>query len=316
MTLASQSLSHILVASNNERTIHFPVWLLIGTQTVETTALINFGATGNFIDLGLLSLANFPLKRMSQPVRAFNVNGSLNKWGTIMWKASTHMLLSKEPENIELMVVGLGHCQIILGMPWLKTWNPHIDWKSHSLSFPTSFPNDYDEHVLPQQYLLHWLGLNVDRELSSLYAQQYFSEVDVSLREYLPQEDLLDKLIQKITLSTQLAQDTKTSEVPLPKWCEDFTDVFSEKTYNILPPHHSYDHTIDLKLSFVPKIAKVYPLNPKEKEACQAFIEGHLKTGCILPSKSPQAALFFFVPKKDGSLCPCQDYQYLNSHTV
>ena len=67
-----------------------------------------------------------------------------------MWKASTRMLLSKEPEDLELMVVGLGHRQIILGMPWLKTWNPRIDWKSHSLSFPASSPTDYDEHILPQ----------------------------------------------------------------------------------------------------------------------------------------------------------------------
>ena len=130
----------------------------------------------------------------------------------------------------------------------------------------------------------------------------------MSPREYLPQEDLLDESIQKITLSTQLAQDAKTSEILLPKWCEDFTDVFSEKTYDILPPHCPYDHTIDLKPSFVPKIAKVYPLNPKEKEACQAFIDEHLKTRCILPSKFPQAAPFFFVPKKDGLLCRCQDY--------
>ena len=161
-TLPSQSLSHVLVAPDNERTLRFPVKLLIGKQTVETTALIDSGATGNFIDLGLLSLANFPLKKMSQPVRAFNVDGSLNKRGTIMWKVSTRMLLSKEPENIELMVVGLGRHQVILGMPWLKTWNPHIDWTSHSLSFPTSSPTDYDEHILPQQYLLCWLGLDVD----------------------------------------------------------------------------------------------------------------------------------------------------------
>ena len=78
-----------------------------------------------------------------------------------MWKASTRMLLSKEPKNLELMVVGLGHHQIILGMPWLKTWNPHIDWKSHSLSFLTSSPTDYDEHILPQQYLLRWLGVKM-----------------------------------------------------------------------------------------------------------------------------------------------------------
>ena len=81
------------------------------------------------------------------------------------------MLFSKELENIELMVVGLGHRQIILGMPWLKTWNPQIDWKSHLLCFPTSSPTDYEEHVLPQQYLLQWLGLNVDQELTFLYTQ-------------------------------------------------------------------------------------------------------------------------------------------------
>ena len=92
--------------------------------------------------------------------------------------------------------------------------------------------------------------------------------------------------------------------------------MFSEKTHNILPPHRPYDHTIDPKLSFIPKIAKVYPLNPKEQEACKAFINKHLKTRQIVPSKSSQAAPFFFITKKDGLLRPCQDYRYLNSHTI
>ena len=147
-----------------------------------------------------------------------------------MWKASTCMLLSKEPENIELMIVGLECHQIILGMLWLNTWNPCIDWKSHSLSFPTLTPTNYDKQILPQQYLLHWLDLDVDQELSSLYSQQYASEVDVSPCEYLPQEDSLDESIQKINISTQLAQDTQTTEVSLPEWCKGFKDVFSEKT--------------------------------------------------------------------------------------
>ena len=61
---------------------------------------------------------------------------------------------------------------------------------------------------------------------------------------------------------------------------------------------------------------KVYPLNPAEQEACKAFIKEHLKTRCIVPSKSPQAAPFFFIPKNDGTLRPCQDYHYLNGHTI
>ena len=49
---------------------------------------------------------------------------------------------------------------------------------------------------------------------------------------------------------------------------------------------------------------------------CKAFIDEHLKNGCIVLSQSLQAFLFFFVPKKDNTLHPCQDYRYLNSHTV
>ena len=52
-------------------------------------------------------------------------------------------------------------------------------------------------------------------------------------------------------------------------------------------------------------------------EACKEFINGNLKAGKIRESQSPQASPFFFVQKKDrGLLHPCQDYQYLNEHTI
>ena len=57
-------------------------------------------------------------------------------------------------------------------------------------------------------------------------------------------------------------------------------------------------------------------MNPKETEACKAFIDEHLKSGKIWKSRSPQVSPFFFVQKKDGGLRPCQDYRYLNEHTV
>ena len=51
-------------------------------------------------------------------------------------------------------------------------------------------------------------------------------------------------------------------------------------------------------------------------ETCKAFVEEHLKTGHIILSKSSQASPFFFIPKKDSTLRSCQDYHYLNSHTI
>ena len=65
-----------------------------------------------------------------------------------------------------------------------------------------------------------------------------------------------------------------------------------------------------------PKSSKVYPLSPVEQKELDSFLEENLCTGRIRPSKSPMAALVFFIKKKDGSLWLVQDYQALNSMTV
>jgi len=57
------------------------------------------------------------------------------------------------------------------------------------------------------------------------------------------------------------------------------------------------------------KDCKVYPLSIKEQKELDCFLDEHLKTGDIRPSKSPYAAPFFFVKKKDSSLRSVQDYR-------
>jgi len=65
-----------------------------------------------------------------------------------------------------------------------------------------------------------------------------------------------------------------------------------------------------------PKSSKVYPLSPLEQEELDAFLKENLCTRRIQPSKSPIAALMFFIKKKDGSLQLVQDYHALNVMTV
>lgn len=83
-----------------------------------------------------------------------------------------------------------------------------------------------------------------------------------------------------------------------------------------MPPSWPYDHLILLNESFIPKISKVYPLSPDEQKATDDFIEENLQTGKIRPSSSPQASSFFYARKKNSSLQPCQDYHYINGHTI
>ena len=189
----------------------------------------------------------------------------------------------------------------MLGMPWLKKWNPTIDWRRHTVVLP-ELSLTTETTLLPQQYLVHWLGIDADAKINKCLRKCELWKENES--------------INKITISTQIAQQSAPSETLIPDWCSDFSDIFSEQTHAKLPPHHHYDHTIDLQPIFTPHIAKIYPLNPAELQTCKEFIDEHLKTERIVSSKSLQASPFFLIPKKDGSLCPCQDYQYLNSHTV
>ena len=105
------NLSHVLVALPNEWTIRLPIKLATGTQIIETTALIDCGTTGNFIDIGLLSKVNFPLQCLPKPIHAYNVDGMANVKGTIRWKAQTDILFSQSRETTELMVLSLSKQQ-------------------------------------------------------------------------------------------------------------------------------------------------------------------------------------------------------------
>jgi len=89
--------------------------------------------------------------------------------------------------------------------------------------------------------------------------------------------------------------------------------VFAKEDFNILPEHRQWDHAIELTPGSEPKSSKVYPLSPVEQKELDSFLEENLRTRRIHPSKSPMAALVFFIKKKDGSLRLVQDYRALNS---
>ena len=93
--------------------------------------------------------------------------------------------------------------------------------------------------------------------------------------------------------------------------------VFSEEASHRFPEPRIWDHAIELKpgaLSSIP--GKVYQLTQDKQKALLKFVQEQQAKGYIRPSKSPYAAPFFFIKKKDGKLQPVQDYQHLNKWTI
>src|SRR6266536_1210563 len=124
-------------------------------------------------------------------------------------------------------------------------------------------------------------------------------------------------------ISTRLAEAWhKQNDIPktipelVPQYLHDFEDVFAKSSFDSLPERKRWDHGIELVPGAQPSSCKIYPLSPNEQEELDKFLEEHLVSGQIRPSKSPMASPFFFVKKKDGKLHPVQDYRKLNKITV
>ena len=80
---SSHVVNHVITALPNERALCIPIRLSNGTQIVETTALVNCGATRNFIDVSLLCLLELPLEKLPKPIIANNIDGTANTKETI-----------------------------------------------------------------------------------------------------------------------------------------------------------------------------------------------------------------------------------------
>ena len=102
-------------------------------KTTRTEALLNCGATHNFIDpraIKTLSMGTNPLK---QPLLVHNVDGTINRDGTITHYCNLWVRHGKQVEKLGFYVANLGRDRMILGYPWFQKFNPQFDWNTHAL---------------------------------------------------------------------------------------------------------------------------------------------------------------------------------------
>ncbi|RAL58209.1 hypothetical protein DID88_002312 [Monilinia fructigena] len=97
-------------------------------------AMIDSGATGNFIAPEAAKYLGVPLQKKQKPYQLQLVDGQLaGSDGNVSQETRpVQMNINQHSEVIQLDVVPLGQQQIILGMPWLKAHNPRIDWSQEN----------------------------------------------------------------------------------------------------------------------------------------------------------------------------------------
>jgi hypothetical protein len=88
----------------------------------------------------------------------------------------------------------------------------------------------------------------------------------------------------------------------VPEEYHDLFDIFSRAKAKTLPPHRSYDHTIDIENDSVLPHGPIYPLSHTELKTLRDYLNDMLSKGFIRSSQSPRGSPVIFAKKKDGWL--------------
>ena len=304
---------------------------------IEDHALVDCGASGRgYISASYADLHQLPCLPLPYDIPIYNVDGSQNIAGAIKRLCTMDMQIGGHKERITFRVTETGSSNIILGLDWLRLHDPLINWSKGKLLF-INCPNSStlcNGHVSPEfSQPSEDSGPDADR-LRSIFdcnsSEEIKSEWHNAIHQELGPEDdaiLCIDINAGFSHSTPHPKDSRISEhvrrskeqtMGINRYLKDFAPVFSQSGFDELPPRRSWDHAIELKPSeeSKPISSKVYALSRAEQVELDKFIDEHLATGRIRPSKSPIASPFFFVKKKDGSLRPVQDYRRLNEITI
>ena len=261
-------------------------------------ALVDSGATDNFIHPTFAKRLGLTMTPLETPKRIYNIDNTSNKSGSITHSLELKVTTKGIEKVMRFLVTDIGNEDILLGYPWLATFEPKFGWK---------------DAIIETQALPIIITSTVPVDSRSVIAGLQTEEEKREIIQELEETTTIRGIATELAI--QAGEGKKKVEIPAVY--DRFKRLFSEEASQQFPPKRPWDHAIELKSDAPDAIpCKVYPMTPVEDKALEEFIREQYEKGYIRPSKSPYASPFFFIKKRDGKLRPVQDYRCLNSYTI
>jgi hypothetical protein len=253
------------------------------SKRAEALALVDSGATENFMNLDYARYLRLPIQQLASPRKLYNVDGTSNQSGDLLYYTDLSVQTGDKRIN-QFFLSNLGENKAILGYPWFAAMQSKIDWRRG------------------------WINHS---QLPIIFRTPDAAKARFSSRTInTPRQP-------RILRIEQLYIHAANSTPQIPQQYEAYKRVFSEEASHEFPPSRPWDHAIDLKPGAPAALpGKLIPLCQAELQELRKFVKEHRKRGTIRPSKSPYKSRFFFIKKKDGTLCTVQDYHLVNEWTI
>jgi len=221
----------------------------LNLKRADTIALLDSGATENFMSLQYAKYLHLPIKVLMEPRRLFNVDGTQNKAGDLKYYTDLHTRTGTTQRTLRYFLSDLGENKVILGYPWFAATQPKIDWArgwiSHNqLPIVLQSPDTAKARFLPRQ-------------------MRPISHTIVGHVEVMPATATLSKNF-------------------VPPQYRKHSCIFNDQESKKFPPKRSWDHAIKLKpRAPATLISRNIRLSQLELEELQKFLKEHVERGTI-----------------------------------
>jgi hypothetical protein len=196
-------------------------------KRTETPALLDCGATENFMSEDFARSLDLPIRPLKRPRDIYNVDGTRNKQGLITHYTDLQVRTGEIRKRMRFFLTSLGEStKVIFGYPWFTAVEPKINWSRGWL--------DYSH--LPIVLSAPEAPPTVDQIIAQTHAQLRKMESNIHTAD------------RKQTIASKLAEQApKEVTTQLPKEYQRHTKVFSELEAQRFPGKREWDHAIDLK---------------------------------------------------------------------
>jgi hypothetical protein len=282
--------------------LSLPFQLNTVQQMTEDVALLDSGATENFIDEEVWKKLKIGCFRLNKPLTVHNIDGTENKQGKIEYYCWFKVRHRNKMLQMCFFLTGLGHDRLILGYPFLNAFNLDMDWRAAQLKGGDVF--------------LETMGFEK--------AQRHVKDCQAAIKKcfgVLHKDE--EVWIRKLMMAQQWAHEVRGCQANnepriLPIEYRRHSIVFDEWVATRFPPEHEEELEIKL-LSEVPKEVdcKVYPLSRAEQDMLHQFLTEEEDKGYIYKGSLPYTTPVFLIGKKDSNeKWVVMDYHKLNEWVV
>jgi len=120
---------------NNNDHIMVKIQLHGAKGSVTINAMIDSGATQDFIDKGVCNKHGIKMIKAKNPKEIYLADRKPSAMAPVTHMRKVPMDISSHRELATFQVANLQNHGVILGMPWLREHNPTMDWNDKKITF-------------------------------------------------------------------------------------------------------------------------------------------------------------------------------------